>query len=342
MSAAEDLVSKTEGGKESQENHTTGPTKDPVKDKDGFSENPVTYQAAGGAENPVNDEVAGGTEKPVNDQAAGGAEKPVNDQAAGGAGAENPVNDHATGGAENPVSDQLEDAENIENYQAGGAERPVTDGTDVERNPTSAQVGIAGNMVNNLAGVAETPSEEHVAGGAENSVHNEAGGAENSVHNEAGASESGMNDEAGGVESPISNVVDAALSNQADATRNSKENAVETPVECKADRLPEEAQEILKSLASQWEDVIDANALQVFPLKGAMTNEVFQIKWPTSTGETSRKVIVRIYGEGVDVFFDRSHEIQTFEFMSKNGQGPRLLGRFTNGRVEEFIRARVI
>ena len=331
MSAAEDLVSKTEGGKESQENHTTGPTKDPVKDKDGFSENPVTYQAAGGAENPVNDEVAGGTEKPVNDQAAGGAEKPVNDQAAGGAGAENPVNDHATGGAENPVSDQLEDAENIENYQAGGAERPVTDGTDVERNPTSAQVGIAGNMVNNLAGVAETPSEEHVAGGAENSVHNE-----------AGASESGMNDEAGGVESPISNVVDAALSNQADATRNSKENAVETPVECKADRLPEEAQEILKSLASQWEDVIDANALQVFPLKGAMTNEVFQIKWPTSTGETSRKVIVRIYGEGVDVFFDRSHEIQTFEFMSKNGQGPRLLGRFTNGRVEEFIRARVI
>jgi hypothetical protein len=28
--------------------------------------------------------------------------------------------------------------------------------------------------------------------------------------------------------------------------------------------------------------------------------------------------------------------------MSKNGQGPRLLGRFTNGRVEEFIHARVI
>ncbi|KHN41255.1 Choline/ethanolamine kinase [Glycine soja] len=73
-----------------------------------------------------------------------------------------------------------------------------------------------------------------------------------------------------------------------------------------------------------------------------MTNEVFQIKWPTTTGELSRKVLVRMYGEGVDVFFNRDNEIQTFEFMSKNGQGPRLLGRFMNGRVEEFIHARTL
>jgi len=278
MSAAEDLVNKTEGGKESQENHSTGPTENPVKHNDAFFENPV--------------------------------------------------NDHAT----------------------GGVERPVNFLTDMERNPTSEQVGIAGNMVNNLAGVAETPAKEHVAGGAENFVPNEAGLSESGVNYQAGGVESPISNiveshTSNIVESPINNIVDAAdisLSHQADATRNSKENAVETPVACKADRLPEEAQEILKSLASHWDDVLDENALQVFPLKGAMTNEVFQIKWPTLTGETSRKVIVRIYGEGVDVFFDRSHEIQTFEFMSKSGQGPRLLGRFTNGRVEEFIHARVI
>ena len=107
-------------------------------------------------------------------------------------------------------------------------------------------------------------------------------------------------------------------------------------------RLPGEAEHILKSLASEWDDVLDPNALQVIPLKGAMTNEVFQIKWPTKSKETSRKVLVRIYGKGVDVFFDRDNEIQTFEFMSKHGQGPRLLGRFANGRIEEFIHARVI
>ncbi|CAN0862888.1 Probable choline kinase 2 [Linum grandiflorum] len=109
------------------------------------------------------------------------------------------------------------------------------------------------------------------------------------------------------------------------------------------ERIPGEAKEMLKSLASKWEDVIDANALQVIPLKGAMTNEVFQIKWPTkTTSELSRKVVVRIYGAGVEVFFDRDDEIRTFEFMSKQGQGPRLLGRFTNGRIEEFIRARTL
>ncbi|KAK1388112.1 putative choline kinase 2 [Heracleum sosnowskyi] len=111
--------------------------------------------------------------------------------------------------------------------------------------------------------------------------------------------------------------------------------------EKKKDNLPSEATNILQSLASGWDDIIDPNALQVIPVKGAMTNQVFQIKWPTRT-ERSRKVLVRIYGEGVEIFFDRENEIRTFEFMSKMGRGPRLLGRFSNGRIEEFIHARTL
>lgn len=111
----------------------------------------------------------------------------------------------------------------------------------------------------------------------------------------------------------------------------------------KEDVIPEEAKVKLKKLASEWDDIADTNALDVFRLKGAMTNEVYQIKWPSRNPEQqrSRKVLVRIYGKGVDVFFDRQNEIRIFEFMSKQGQGPRLLGRFQNGRIEEFIRARV-
>ncbi|GAB4827754.1 hypothetical protein Ancab_034640 [Ancistrocladus abbreviatus] len=116
-----------------------------------------------------------------------------------------------------------------------------------------------------------------------------------------------------------------------DMTKNNKEA-----------RIPAEAKRILQSIASEWGDIIDSSALQVIPLKGAMTNEVYQIKWRTNAGETSRKVLVRIYGEGVEVFFNREDEIRTFEFMSKHGQGPRLLGRFSNGRIEEFIRARTL
>ncbi|XP_010268600.1 PREDICTED: probable choline kinase 1 [Nelumbo nucifera] len=108
------------------------------------------------------------------------------------------------------------------------------------------------------------------------------------------------------------------------------------------DHLPGEVKKLLKSLASSWGDVIDPNTLEVIPLKGAMTNEVYQIIWPTQTGEFPRKVLLRVYGEGVDVFFDRGDEIRTFECMSKHGQGPRLLGRFPNGRIEEFIHARTL
>ncbi|XP_061345151.1 probable choline kinase 1 [Gastrolobium bilobum] len=105
----------------------------------------------------------------------------------------------------------------------------------------------------------------------------------------------------------------------------------------------EEIMEVLAAVASDLGDVIDdVNNLQVIPLKGAMTNEVFQINWPTKNGSDLRKVLVRLYGEGVEVFFDRDEEIRTFECISKHGQGPRLLGRFTSGRVEEFIHARTL
>jgi choline/ethanolamine kinase len=93
--------------------------------------------------------------------------------------------------------------------------------------------------------------------------------------------------------------------------------------------------------------VADYRALEVVPLKGAMTNEVYQVRWLTGGGEALkerevRKVLVRVYGDGVELFFDRQDELRTFECMSRHGQGPRLLGRFPNGRVEEFIHARTL
>ncbi|KAE9592507.1 putative phosphotransferase with an alcohol group as acceptor [Lupinus albus] len=105
----------------------------------------------------------------------------------------------------------------------------------------------------------------------------------------------------------------------------------------------EEMMEVLAAVAADLGDIIeDVNSMAVIPLKGAMTNEVFQINWPSKSDGHLRTVLVRLYGEGVEVFFNREVEIQTFECMSKNGQGPRLLGRFTTGRVEEFIHARTL
>lgn len=106
---------------------------------------------------------------------------------------------------------------------------------------------------------------------------------------------------------------------------------------------PEELKEVLKAVASEWGDMIqDMEEFDVIQLKGAMTNEVFQINWPTKHGDLHQKVLVRVYGEGVEIFFNRENEIKTFECMSKHGQGPRLLGRFPDGRIEEFIHARTL
>ncbi|GMP80006.1 hypothetical protein CsSME_00035278 [Camellia sinensis var. sinensis] len=105
---------------------------------------------------------------------------------------------------------------------------------------------------------------------------------------------------------------------------------------------PDELMKLLLTLSSNWGDKIDTNMLKVAHLSGAMTNEVYQISWPTQMENDNRTVLVRIYGEGVERFFNRDEEIQTFENISKYGQGPRLLGRFSEGRVEEFIHARTL
>ncbi|KAE8727813.1 putative choline kinase 1 [Hibiscus syriacus] len=106
---------------------------------------------------------------------------------------------------------------------------------------------------------------------------------------------------------------------------------------------PEELKAVLKAVASEWGDIIkDMEEFQVVPLKGAMTNEIFQINWPTTRGGLHQKVLVRVYGEGVHVFFNRDDEIRTFQCMSEHGQGPKLLGRFPDGRIEEFIHARTL
>lgn len=105
--------------------------------------------------------------------------------------------------------------------------------------------------------------------------------------------------------------------------------------------LSKELLEILFSLASNWGDDAAGNNFRVFPLKGAMTNEVYRISWPTKSQENHRTVLVRVYGEGVELFFSRDEEVRTFKWVSMNGYGPKLLGQFPRGRVEEFIDSKV-
>lgn len=107
------------------------------------------------------------------------------------------------------------------------------------------------------------------------------------------------------------------------------------------DSLPNLAFPALKSVAHLWPDIICADELELRPMKGAMTNKVFECHWARKEGEDAR-VIVRIYGDGTEVFFRREDEIAAFERMSTAGQGPKLLARFPSGRVEEFLHCRTL
>ncbi|KAG0480619.1 hypothetical protein HPP92_011191 [Vanilla planifolia] len=110
-------------------------------------------------------------------------------------------------------------------------------------------------------------------------------------------------------------------------------------------KIPTEAKRALLGLAAAWDDVPDSRALEAVPLNGGMSNAVFRIRWPIAAGDeasASRNVLLRIYGEGVCIFFDREDEIRTFKLLSCLGHGPRLLSVFPSGRVEEFIHARTL
>jgi len=107
--------------------------------------------------------------------------------------------------------------------------------------------------------------------------------------------------------------------------------------------LPREAESALQALALNWVDVIDAKKMEITPLTGGMTNEIFKCCWQTRDEGNPRKVLVRIYGDArANVFFDREYEIRAFECISRLGQGPRLLGSFPTGRIEEFLDARTL
>lgn len=98
----------------------------------------------------------------------------------------------------------------------------------------------------------------------------------------------------------------------------------------------------LQKISSQeWQEALrDVGEISVKRLSGALTNKVFECKWREPSGK-SRRVLVRLYGSEVDAIFSREQEVETFERLSRHGYGPQLLARFPEGRVEEWLHARV-
>lgn len=72
-------------------------------------------------------------------------------------------------------------------------------------------------------------------------------------------------------------------------------------------------------------------------LGAAMTNTVFIISHDDDLHEQPTKMLLRVYGVGVDHILDRKQELDWFSRLSDLGVGPKLHAAFKNGRLEEFI-----
>ncbi|KAJ3036092.1 hypothetical protein HDV00_003068 [Rhizophlyctis rosea] len=87
-----------------------------------------------------------------------------------------------------------------------------------------------------------------------------------------------------------------------------------------------------------WTDVNSPDDLKVDRVSGAMTNCVFIVSLVPSLDKTEpKRVLLRVYGTGVEEFIEREHELVWMSRLSDMGVGPKLLGVFANGRFEEFL-----
>ncbi|KAF9899161.1 hypothetical protein EC991_009398 [Linnemannia zychae] len=104
-----------------------------------------------------------------------------------------------------------------------------------------------------------------------------------------------------------------------------------------------------------WSEVQDYHQLKLDRISGAMTNCIFLVSGPprsqspiasqeekesptpTSDPPKPRKVLLRVYGVGLDALFSREKELHWLQNLSTMDIGPSLLGIFKNGRFEQYV-----
>ncbi|CAB1116385.1 unnamed protein product [Ectocarpus sp. CCAP 1310/34] len=84
-----------------------------------------------------------------------------------------------------------------------------------------------------------------------------------------------------------------------------------------------------------WRTLPDGD-IQLKQITGGITNVIFKAR-NAATGEGA---LVRVYGKDTDLLLDRRKEAAVFSELSTLGFGPRKLGEFKGGRIEELLDAR--
>ncbi|KAG0370839.1 kinase-like domain-containing protein [Gamsiella multidivaricata] len=121
----------------------------------------------------------------------------------------------------------------------------------------------------------------------------------------------------------------------------------------KGDDLKKRVLKLLHLMEVQdWAEVKDFRKLKLERISGAMTNCIFLVTGPPPSNSAAshpslsveeqqrpkyRKVLLRVYGVGLEAMFSRSKELQWLHNLSTMDIGPSLLGIFKNGRFEQYV-----
>ena len=86
--------------------------------------------------------------------------------------------------------------------------------------------------------------------------------------------------------------------------------------------------------------ITHAESLQVTQIQGGITNRLYCISLPGSMAADTKPVLVRVYGEGSDLFIDRQMDEAVFRELTVYPSGTfgvKLLATLKDGRIEEFF-----
>eukprot|EP00002_Diphylleia_rotans_P039309 TRINITY_DN9090_c0_g1_i2.p1 TRINITY_DN9090_c0_g1~~TRINITY_DN9090_c0_g1_i2.p1 ORF type:complete len:258 (-),score=68.37 TRINITY_DN9090_c0_g1_i2:888-1661(-) len=101
------------------------------------------------------------------------------------------------------------------------------------------------------------------------------------------------------------------------------------------DTMEQGAKEIVSKLLPEWE-TIPVDQLQVQRIQGGITNMLFKIE--ATIGGEAKRVLVRVFGINTEILINRIVENELIEHLGNGLEFTfKLLGRFVNGRLEQFL-----
>lgn len=108
------------------------------------------------------------------------------------------------------------------------------------------------------------------------------------------------------------------------------------PLKVRPDSVEQDTRALLKRVFPQWKD----EEITVAQEQDGVTNVL--LKCTREVGDSVTTILVRVYGNATETMIYRDREMRNFVSLHLNGYAPKLLERFNNGLIYEFVPGRVL